>query len=167
MSTQEFSTKTAAETEKLAESLLLDILNKKVVLLSGQLGSGKTTFMKGLAKALGVTEMIKSPTYAYLHKYPILEVGILNLESRNPNSKFQIPDSSPSTLYHFDLYRLPQDSSDPEQTAASIGLEEALSDPHSIVVIEWPERLPIQEPYTSLRFEKKPDHHLITYRTST
>lgn len=140
-------------------------MNKRVVLLSGPLGSGKTTFVKGLAQALGVQELVKSPTYTYLHKYQINDQHPM---TNDPNRALWTLEFGHWTFfYHFDLYRLPEQSKNPEHIAASIGLEEALNDPHAIVVIEWPERLPIPRPYTSIRFEKKPDHHLITYQTST
>ena len=58
---QTFITKNATETKKLASELLKAILNNNFILLKGPLGSGKTTFVQGLAQALGITEKIKSP----------------------------------------------------------------------------------------------------------
>lgn len=173
-----FTTKTAEETEKLAERLLPDILNKRIVLLSGPLGSGKTTFVKGLAKALGIQDLIKSPTYTYLNTYSIrpellnnnpfetirTSKGGLseetNLVSTNGLRK-DIFQQFPKYLEHFDLYRLPEVSENPEHVKASIGLEEALNNPHALVVIEWPERLPIEGSFLRLEFEKGREGHLI------
>lgn len=138
-----YTTKTAEETEKLAERLLLDVLAKKTVLLSGPLGSGKTTFVKGLAKALGIQELIKSPTYTYINSYELA------------SGDFEV-------LHHFDLYRLPEVSENPEHVKASIGLEDALNNPHALVVIEWPERLPIEGAFLKLEFERHRDgHHVV------
>lgn len=168
--TRRFSTETAAETQELAKQLLLDILSKRtrpskleqgmeverrrIVLLSGPLGSGKTTFVKGLAKALDIEQTIKSPTYTYVNTYEIKKRG--NEEKIDP--------LFPRFLVHYDLYRLPEYSDHPERTAAEIGLEEALHDPHAIVVIEWPERLPIPKPCLLLQFEKKNNHHFISVK---
>jgi tRNA threonylcarbamoyladenosine biosynthesis protein TsaE len=149
-------TNTAAETEALAKKLLPEILNKKVIQLSGNLGSGKTTFVKGLAKALGIEKIIKSPTYTYLQKYSI-EAGSWKLEENAQASSFELPAS----LYHFDLYRLPESSSEPERTAASIGLTEAVEDPQGLILIEWPERLPLEIPSLRLHFEKLENSHQI------
>jgi len=155
-----YTTHSAAETEALAEQLLPEILNKRVVQLSGNLGSGKTTFVKGLAKVLGIEKAVKSPTYTYLHKYSIFEDRRQKTEGRNQTSNFKLLTS----LYHFDLYRLPEHSDHPEQVSASIGLEDALHDQNAIVIIEWPERLPIHISGIKLIFEKKEQNHLITVK---
>jgi tRNA threonylcarbamoyladenosine biosynthesis protein TsaE len=150
-----YTTKNAAETEALAKELLAEILIKKVIQLSGNLGSGKTTFVKGLAKALGIEQAIKSPTYTYVNRYGIKERG-------NEEKGVGLNLSSfPRSLVHYDLYRLPETSSDPHQTSASIGLEDALQDPTSIVVIEWPERLPFYIPSLHLSFDKMENSHQI------
>jgi len=86
------------------------------MLLSGDLGAGKTTFVQALAKALGVTEPVQSPTYVLMKKY------------QTTSSKFQ-------TLVHVDLYRLEK----PEELE-TLKLEEMFADPGALVAIEWPER---------------------------
>lgn len=88
-----------------------------VILFSGNLGAGKTTFIQALAKQLGVTEQITSPTFTMMRRYVIPE-----------NETFE-------QLYHFDLYRI-EDVSELDR----IGWEEALSDPKGLVCVEWPER---------------------------
>lgn len=87
-----------------------------VIALIGKLGSGKTTFVKGLALGLGVQSAreVKSPTFVIFHMY----------QGRVP-------------LYHFDLYRF-DESSDLE----GIGFEEFLTDPNAVSVIEWADRIP-------------------------
>ena len=84
-----------------------------VVLLIGNLGSGKTTLTKGIAEGLGVLsgEEVSSPTFSLIHEYG-------------------------PALYHVDLYRL-----DTEAEVATLGLEE-LFDRDALIVIEWGERFP-------------------------
>jgi tRNA threonylcarbamoyladenosine biosynthesis protein TsaE len=84
----------------------------KVILLSGDLGSGKTTLTKALCSRLGVTESISSPTFSLVNEY-----------------------SSPTTgtIYHMDLYRLEKPSD-----LAQIGFEEYL-DSGQLCLIEWPD----------------------------
>ena len=87
-----------------------------LIALIGDLGSGKTTFVKGLALGLGVQDSreVKSPTFVIFHIY-----------------QGHIP------LYHFDLYRL-DETSDLE----GIGIEEFLADPNVVSVVEWADRIP-------------------------
>ena len=100
----------AAETESLGERLGRSLAAGDVVTLSGPLGSGKTTFAKGLARGLDVPDDVTSPTYALVSEYR----GRL-------------------TLYHVDLYRV----STPGQYA-SLAMDEMLHGPW-VTVVEWPE----------------------------
>lgn len=87
-----------------------------VILLEGNLGSGKTTFVQGLGAGLGITETIDSPTFTLINEY---------FSGRIP-------------LYHFDLYRL--ESSEIEALNLDIYWE-GLEVPLGIVAIEWAEKL--------------------------
>jgi tRNA threonylcarbamoyladenosine biosynthesis protein TsaE len=80
-----------------------------VILLAGEMGTGKTAFAQGFGRALGVTEPITSPTFTIVHSY----------------------DTGSVTLHHADLYRL-------EQLAevTELGLGE-LAEYHGIVIVEW------------------------------
>lgn len=101
-----------------------------ILLLQGNLGSGKTTFTQGLGLGLGITDLIVSPTFTLISEYP---------EGRVP-------------LYHFDLYRL-----DPTEVDA-LNPEIYWSDsefPLGIVAIEWAERLP-EVPATYLQIQLAP-----------
>ena len=100
------------------------------LLLVGDLGSGKTAFVQGMAEGLGIAEPIKSPTYTYLREY-------------------QIPLRS-TRLAHFDVYRLPDQPALPE--LLTIELPERLADPDVITVIEWGERVATHVP-GALRIE--------------
>jgi tRNA threonylcarbamoyladenosine biosynthesis protein TsaE len=108
----------------------------QVLLLVGDLGSGKTSLVQGIAAGLGVTEAITSPTFTLINEY---------LAGRCP-------------LYHLDLYRLT-----PEEVAA-LHLEqywEGWEVEPGIVAIEWPERLPYR-PAEYLQIELT--HHPVTGR---
>ncbi len=102
-----------AETLALAAELAQGFRGGEVVLLSGELGSGKTAFVRGLAGGLGVEPAeVSSPTFVLLTSHP----GRL-------------------TLHHADLYRLRGDGDDRE-----LGLEE-LPGPRGVLAVEWAERL--------------------------
>lgn len=106
-------TGSAAETEAIAEAMGAAFGGGEVVLLTGELGAGKTAFVRGLARGLGVDpDEVASPTFVLLTAYP----GRLR-------------------LYHADLYRLAGDGDDRE-----LGLEE-LPGPRGVLAIEWAERL--------------------------
>ena len=92
------------------------------IYLHGDLGAGKTTFVRGVLHGLGYVGKVKSPTYT------LVEIYALELDSIKPNifSKYQ--------LYHFDLYRF---NSDEEWEAA--GFREYFNQ-QSICMIEWPEK---------------------------
>jgi tRNA threonylcarbamoyladenosine biosynthesis protein TsaE len=106
-------THSEAETAAVATELAATVQPGNVILLSGDLGAGKTAFVRGLAVGLGIDpDEVSSPTFTLIHEY---RGGRL-------------------TLYHADLYRL-------ERAAAEdLGLEEVgVSD--GVLAIEWPERL--------------------------
>lgn len=96
-----------------------------VLLLSGDLGSGKTTLVQGIGAGLGIAEPISSPTFTLINEY---------LEGRIP-------------LYHVDLYRL-----EPEQVS-SLELEsywDAMDISPGLLAIEWSERMP-DSPESAIR----------------
>lgn len=145
MNLKSFISNSETETFLFAKELSnRQFMNKKVVLLSGNLGTGKTTFVKGVAKALGIEEHITSPTYTYMNQYPI---------PKQENLKW-------TQLFHFDLYRLPETSTDPELTSAQIGLEDCLENPNALTIIEWPERLQLQEGLQILFTKKESTHQM-------
>lgn len=88
-----------------------------VLALRGDLGAGKTTFVQALAKELGVHAVVQSPTYVLMKSYPLAWDGF-------------------NKLVHIDAYRLEE----PAQLA-QLRPEEFLHDPHTLVVVEWPERV--------------------------
>ena len=98
------------DTYFLARKFAQSISKGNVVALIGNLGTGKTTFTKGLAKALGILENVGSPTFKLVSEY----VG------------------TDSVLYHIDAYRL-----DGSKDFLNIGGEEYLTTEDGITVIEW------------------------------
>jgi len=123
-------TKNEEETKELAKKLAQDVLNDDVerkeallITLEGNLGAGKTTFTKGFAEGLGISEDVTSPTFLILKEYILPESQKLKAESYN---KF----------YHMDCYRL-----EDETGAKDIGLKEVLKDPKNIILVEWPEKI--------------------------
>ena len=112
------TTRSEEETQKVAFDLALHLRAGDVILLSGNLGAGKTAFVRGLAAGLGIDpDAVSSPTFTLVHEY---RGGRL-------------------TLYHADLYRL-------ERAAAEdIGLEE-MGVADGVLAIEWPDRLTHEMP---------------------
>ena len=103
------------QTQKLGEKMAKEVLalrqaqdknNSAVVFgLQGNLGGGKTTFLQGFSKGLGIKEKILSPTFVILKHFKITKSQIPNPKSQT-NSKFQILNSKFTDFYHIDCYRL-------------------------------------------------------------
>ena len=115
--TQTFDTHSAKETEALAARIGASLSRQTLVTLSGELGAGKTVFVRGLARGLGVpvATPVTSPTYVLLHHYP----------------------GGRLMLYHIDAYRIGGGADEFEAS----GLNECLADPNGVVCLEWPEKL--------------------------
>jgi len=103
---------TLKELPEIAKELLLNISNK-TLLFYGEMGTGKTTLIKEIAKQLGVKENISSPTFSIVNEYEI------------ENDK----------IYHFDFYRI-----DNKVEAQDIGIEEYFYSGHWNL-IEWPQKI--------------------------
>lgn len=142
-----YITKSPEETMDLGMQLAARLKPGDVVLLFGNLGSGKTHFTKGIAKGLGIKKAIKSPTFAYVNTY---EVRSAKYEVQDVNLQTNIEHPAPRTphLYHYDLYRL-QDGG----AFNSIGLEDSLNDPEAINIIEWADRLAGYAPKNHIRVD--------------
>jgi len=111
--------------------------NIHVALLSGDLGAGKTAFVKLLAEELGIEETVVSPTFALLKVYKILPAAG-GAYGDKKNKKDSVSKLKFKSLVHVDLYRLEKAN---KEQIINIGLEEYLEDKDSLVMIEWPERL--------------------------
>jgi tRNA threonylcarbamoyladenosine biosynthesis protein TsaE len=119
----EWTSHSPEETQSLGTRLGNHLRGGEILLLSGQLGAGKTLFVKGIAHALGVPDdEVTSPSFTLVNHY----LGRLK-------------------LYHIDLYRL----SEGAQAAYAVDLDELLTDESAVIVIEWAERMgayPLPDP---------------------
>ena len=98
--------------ETVANAIIQNTYNRKIILLNGEMGVGKTTLVKEIAKLLGVEENVSSPTFSIVNEYHGNEV-----------------------IFHFDFYRLKN-----EQEAYDMGYENYFYSNH-YCFIEWPEKI--------------------------
>ena len=109
-----WTTHSTAETRKLGEWLACQLKQGDVVLLEGELGAGKSELARGIARGLGVTETVTSPSFTILNVY----------------------ESGKCPLYHFDWYRI-----ESEEELYELGMDEYLGG-DGIALVEWPGRCP-------------------------
>jgi tRNA threonylcarbamoyladenosine biosynthesis protein TsaE len=125
------------QTQAIAAQLVGQLPDRAVVALHGDLGAGKTCFVKGMAIALGIRDPVSSPTYTLIREY----------QGERP-------------LFHADLYRLAGGAD-----LASVGLEEYLDMPRGITAIEWPERagdlIPADATHVTLELGDQPEQRRI------
>ena len=117
------TTKSAAETRALGEKIAARLRPGDVLLLEGDLGAGKSELTRGIARGLGVTETVTSPSFTILNVY----------------------ESGRCPLYHFDWYRL-----ESEDELYELGMDEYLGG-DGIAVVEWAERCPEAVPEKVIR----------------
>jgi tRNA threonylcarbamoyladenosine biosynthesis protein TsaE len=123
-------TRSAEELKSLGASLARLLRGGECICLTGELGAGKTTLTQGIAQGLKVEQEVISPTFVLERRYP-LEGG---------------------ELVHIDFYRMKE-----AKETDSLGLRESLTDPNSIVVIEWAEKFPEALPDERLEIRLKQD----------
>ena len=119
------TTKSAAETRELGKQLAVQLKAGDVILLEGDLGAGKSEFARGVAKGLGVTETVTSPSFTILNVY----------------------ESGKLPLYHFDWYRLER-----SEELYELGMDEYLGG-NGIALVEWPAQCPDAVPEKCLRIK--------------
>ena len=128
MAEREFVTRSAEETIALGREIAATLKAPALILLSGDLGAGKTTLTKGIASGLGAAkeEDVTSPTFTLVHKY-----------------------EGATCAYHVDLYRI-GDAHDFD----TLGLEDVFAE-KAVVLIEWPERMALRTewPITRVHLE--------------
>jgi tRNA threonylcarbamoyladenosine biosynthesis protein TsaE len=125
-----------ADLGEVAKSFLKTAGDRKVWLLNGEMGSGKTTFVKVLCQQLGVSETMSSPTFSIVNEY---------LTDRD------------TKVFHFDFYRLKN-----EAEAYDIGTEEYFYS-GNYCFVEWPEKIPSLIPAERVEISITPENQ--TYRT--
>jgi tRNA threonylcarbamoyladenosine biosynthesis protein TsaE len=121
---EEIITRSAEETANWGRELAKRLTAPVLVLLTGDLGSGKTTLTKGIVAGLGVAseDEVTSPTFTLVHVY-----------------------GKTAQVYHADLYRI-----ESFHDFLTLGLEDVFAKP-AIVILEWSERFPLQSPWPQVR----------------
>lgn len=109
MKTKHITTATAEETEQFGQELGARLRGGETIELASDLGGGKTTFVRGLARGAGSMDHVASPTFTISREY----------------------EATNFTIHHFDFYRLH------EAGIMSDELHELTGDPHAVVVVEW------------------------------
>jgi tRNA threonylcarbamoyladenosine biosynthesis protein TsaE len=118
-----YTTNNLKQTQEIGKELASEILNYKnnnsaiVVGLSGNLGAGKTTFLQGFAKGLGIKEKILSPTFVIQKRFSVKKKNFIN-------------------FYHIDCYRLKS-----FKDILELDYKEIIKNPKNIIAIEWPEKM--------------------------
>ena len=105
------------ETQKIASKLAKRLKKREVLCLFGDLGGGKTTFIQGLAKGLGIKKRVTSPSFVLMRKYPVKGHLV-------------------TSLYHIDCYRIKS-----YKEILDIGFNEILEDKNAVIAIEWADKI--------------------------
>jgi tRNA threonylcarbamoyladenosine biosynthesis protein TsaE len=121
---RQFVSESPDETRAFAQTLAQNIVHVSmsrthayVIALEGDLGTGKTTFVQGFAKGLGVRETVSSPTFVVA-------------------KKFQVSAPDFQQFFHVDMYRLGQG-----EDVEKLGLGDVFANPSHLVIVEWPWRV--------------------------
>lgn len=131
-----FITNNSRETQKLGSDFARILLaslaqgvslsENNILALSGELGSGKTTFVQGLAKELDIKKRIISPTFIIVKSYKI----------KTQKSKLKATSQNLKSFYHIDLYRI-----ESKKDLKELGIEDIINNSQNIVAIEWAEKI--------------------------
>jgi tRNA threonylcarbamoyladenosine biosynthesis protein TsaE len=126
--TEEVITRSAEETTQWGREFAKRLEPPALVLLTGDLGTGKTTLTKGIVAGLGAAseDEVTSPTFTLVHAYG---------------------QTGASKVYHADLYRI-----EGFHDFETLGLEEIFTKP-AVVILEWSERFPLQSPWPQFRLK--------------
>lgn len=140
MSKEIFKTKSAQETFELGKLFAKRLKNGDIVAIYGDLGAGKTEFVKGICNFFNVEDIVTSPTFTIMNHY-----------SSDKSDK-------PVSIYHIDLYRLKT-----EKEIEEIGFDECLISKDCIKIIEWADKangmLPEQRFNVYIRQDENSDTH--------
>lgn len=128
---KKYLSESLAQTKKLGRLLAKEVLKNKtekalILGLEGDLGGGKTTFLQGFAKGIGIKEKVLSPTFIILRR-------------------FKVEGARIKSLYHIDCYRIKK-----PKEVLRLGLKQIVSNPENIVAIEWSDRIKKLLPKDSL-----------------
>jgi tRNA threonylcarbamoyladenosine biosynthesis protein TsaE len=134
--TKEFRASTITELQPVCEYLKSKVEEEKIVLLSGEMGAGKTTLIKQFCQFLGIEDEVRSPTFSLVNEY----------------------ESNIGPVYHFDLYRIRS-----VEELYDIGYEDYFFSGY-LCLVEWPEMASeiIPENHISVRIRVENDQRIIT-----
>lgn len=113
---KKYTVQSEKQTKEIGEKLGKTLTNGGIIALHGDLGAGKTTFVKGVARGLGIIQRITSPTFIFWRVYDVKRKGIHH-------------------FCHVDLYRLPKSNN-----LQSIGIEEYWERGDTVCIVEWAEK---------------------------
>jgi tRNA threonylcarbamoyladenosine biosynthesis protein TsaE len=126
-----FITTNSKHTRKMGEIMAQELKGGEIICLSGDLGSGKTTFAQGVLRGLKAKGRYTSPTFVIMKYY----------KKKSPISKSKFPNKSQITkpkiqnIYHIDAYRVGA------KDILELGWEEIIAGENNIVIVEWAERI--------------------------
>ncbi|WP_288602542.1 tRNA (adenosine(37)-N6)-threonylcarbamoyltransferase complex ATPase subunit type 1 TsaE [uncultured Treponema sp.] len=120
-----YITHSAQETVDLGEKIGSLLKSGDVIAMTGTLAAGKTTITKGIAKALGITDVVTSPTFCLISEY----------------------EGTKMPLYHMDVYRL-----DGPEDFINLGVEDML-DGDGVCIVEWSEKVSSELPKRTIKIE--------------
>lgn len=123
-----YITQSAQETVDLGEKIGSLLKSGDVIAMTGTLAAGKTTITKGIAKALGITDVVTSPTFCLISEY----------------------EGTKMPLYHMDVYRL-----DGPEDFINLGVEDML-DGDGVCIVEWSEKVSSELPKRTIKIEITP-----------
>lgn len=128
----ELITNSANDTIEFGKSVARAVGVGSVISLVGDLGAGKTTFTKGVARGLGIMDNVTSPTFTILNEY----------------------SGEEKRLYHFDFYRI-----EDESELVELGFEDYFPSTDGLTIVEWVEKAPsvLPKQYYQVTFEKIDD----------
>jgi tRNA threonylcarbamoyladenosine biosynthesis protein TsaE len=140
---QQIITHSAEETTQWGREFAKRLTAPVLVLLSGDLGTGKTTLTKGIVAGLGAAteDEVTSPTFTLVHVYG----GKSPAASAAKEPAASAAQSTPPKVYHADLYRI-----ESFHDFETLGLEDLFDTP-SIAIFEWSERFPLKSPWPQIR----------------
>jgi tRNA threonylcarbamoyladenosine biosynthesis protein TsaE len=146
-----FASYSSKETTTFGAELAADVLAGNissprgglVIALEGELGAGKTTFVQGFMRGLGIKRKPNSPTFVIMRRYPVRSIHFKN-------------------VYHIDAYRITT-----ADAIGALGLRELMADPKNIILIEWADKLKKALPTKSIRLRfrhgKKEHERVVIY----
>lgn len=140
---QQITTHSAEETTQWGREFAKRLTAPVLVLLSGDLGTGKTTLTKGIVAGLGAAteDEVTSPTFTLVHIYGGKSPAACSAKEPAASAA----ESTPPKVYHADLYRI-----ESFHDFETLGLEDLFDTP-SIAIFEWSERFPLKSPWPQIR----------------